>query len=101
MIYVYISLLDSILGCYATPEPAAFLIAITMLIVLFYLEGLMIAIVGTQYWDPEVFRHVYPRAYRLHQLMNQPREFHHRTSILHGVNEFLVIPNLYLCELVQ
>lgn len=32
----------------------------------------MIAIVGTQYWDPEVFREYYPRAYRIHKLINQP-----------------------------
>jgi Silicon transporter/Cyclin M transmembrane N-terminal domain len=32
----------------------------------------MIAIVGTQYWDPETFRDAYPRAYKLHKLINQP-----------------------------
>eukprot|EP01034_Spumella_vulgaris_P024936 gene24936-31334_t len=48
-----------------TPPVGAFLIAICMLTVLFFLEGLMIAIVGTQYWDPETFREV-------HVLMSQP-----------------------------
>lgn len=32
--------------------PGAYIIAILVLCLLFYLEGLMIAIVGTQYWDP-------------------------------------------------
>jgi hypothetical protein len=36
-----------------------------------YLEELMIAIVSTQYWDPTVFKEVYPRAYEVHCLMNQ------------------------------
>lgn len=85
--------------------PGAYIIAILVLTLLFYLEGLMIAIVGTQYWDPgksrylnvcksahlifllflifyilgwrqlldaESFRDVYPRAYRIHKLINQP-----------------------------
>eukprot|EP01035_Chromulina_nebulosa_P019885 gene19885-25840_t len=45
------------------PEVAAFIIAICALTMLFFLEGLMIAIVATQYWDPETFREHYPRAY--------------------------------------
>lgn len=32
--------------------PGAYIIALLVLALLFYLEGLMIAIVGTQYWDP-------------------------------------------------
>jgi hypothetical protein len=79
-----------------TPEPAAFLIAITMLIVLFYLEGLMIAIVGTQYWDPEVFRLVYPRAYRLHQLMNQPENI---KRFIIGRQFFTVLTNFLLSQI--
>lgn len=38
------------------PVAGAFIIAIITLVVLFYLEGLMIAIVTTQFWDPETFR---------------------------------------------
>ena len=38
------------------------------LAVLFFLEGLMICIVETQYWDPEGWREVYPRAYKLHKV---------------------------------
>jgi len=54
------------------PVEGAFIIAGLTLTVLFYLEGLMIAIVTTQYWDPEQFREVYPRAYKIHKLINQP-----------------------------
>jgi hypothetical protein len=31
----------------------------------------MIAIVGTQYWDPTVFKELCPRTYEVHRLMNQ------------------------------
>ena len=51
---------------------AAFCIVFVDLAVLFYLEGLMICIVETQYWDPESWRDVYPRAYKLHKLLNKP-----------------------------
>lgn len=59
---------------YVLPVPVAggFIIAILMLTNLFFLEGLMIAIVGTQYWDPESFRESHPRAYKIHKLINQP-----------------------------
>lgn len=50
----------------------AFAIAVINLALLFHLEGLMIAIVQTQYWDPETFRNIYPRAFRLHQIINLP-----------------------------
>lgn len=54
-------------------EPVgAFVVAGLDLIFLFYLEGLMIAIVATQYWDPETWKDVYPRAYKIHKLVNQP-----------------------------
>ena len=53
------------------PAGAAYFIAIAMLTGLFYLEGLMIAIAATQYWDPEQFRVAYPRAYAVHRLINQ------------------------------
>ena len=35
------------------PPVGAYILALCMLVCLFYLEGQMIAIVGTQYWDPE------------------------------------------------
>lgn len=61
-------------GSYVLPVPpvGAYLVAIGGLCVLFFLEGLMIAIVQTQYWDPETFKDYYPTAYRLHKLINKP-----------------------------
>jgi len=50
----------------------AFCVVFIDLAVLFYLEGLMICIVETQYWDPETWREAYPRAYKLHKLVNKP-----------------------------
>lgn len=55
-----------------TPPGATYIIFILFLILLFYLEGLMIAIVATQYWDKETFKEAYPRAYKLHELINRP-----------------------------
>ena len=52
------------------PAAAAYFIAFSMLTGLFYLEGLMIAIAATQYWDPEQFK-AYPRAYMVHRLINR------------------------------
>ena len=46
----------------------AFCVVFIDLAVLFYLEGLMICIVETQYWDPESWREVYPRAYKIHKV---------------------------------
>lgn len=53
------------------PAGAAYVIAFVMLTGLFYLEGLMIAIAATQYWDPEQFKESYPRAYMTHRLINR------------------------------
>ena len=50
----------------------AFCIVFIDLAVLFFLEGLMICIVETQYWDPETWREAYPRAYKIHKLLNKP-----------------------------
>jgi hypothetical protein len=55
-----------------TPPGGTYIIFFIALTVLFYLEGLMIAIVTTQYWDKETFREVYPRAYKIHELINRP-----------------------------
>jgi len=62
------------LGYYVLPTPPAvtFIIFFCTLTMLFYLEGLMIAIVATQYWDKETFREAYPRAYMIHELVNRP-----------------------------
>lgn len=79
-----------------TPVPAAYIIAIALLIILFYLEGLMIAIVGTQYWDPEVFKHVYPRAYNLHRVMSQPENV---KRFIIGRQFFTVLTNFLLAQI--
>lgn len=79
-----------------TPVPSAYIIAICLLIILFYLEGLMIAIVGTQYWDPEVFRDVYPRAYRIHRMMNKPENV---KRFIIGRQFFTVLTNFLLSQI--
>jgi hypothetical protein len=55
-----------------TAPGATFIVFFIALTVLFYLEGLMIAIVATQYWDRETWKDVYPRAYKLHEMINRP-----------------------------
>lgn len=86
------------MGGYTLPVniPGAIIIGIILLVVLFYLEGLMIAIVGTQYWDPEVFRNVYPRAYKLHRVMNQPENV---KRFIIGRQFFCVYTNFILAQL--
>ena len=79
-----------------TPFAGAYVIFIALLVILFYLEGLMIAIVGTQYWDPEVFREVYPRAYKLHRLMNQPENV---KRFIIGRQFFTVLTNFLLAQI--
>jgi hypothetical protein len=54
------------------PVPALYIIFFWALALLFYLEGLMICIVATQYWNPEDFRASHPRAYQLHKIVNRP-----------------------------
>jgi hypothetical protein len=55
-----------------TDVGTTYIVFFLALTVLFYLEGLMIAIVATQYWDKETFKEVYPRAYKVHELVNRP-----------------------------
>lgn len=55
-----------------TPVAATFIIFFVALTVLFYLEGMMIAIVATQYWNRETWKTAYPRCYRLHEIINRP-----------------------------
>ena len=50
----------------------AYVLLLVSLTLLFYLEGLMVAIAGTQYWEREMFREDYPRAFDLHEMANKP-----------------------------
>jgi hypothetical protein len=79
-----------------TPIPAAYILAIVLLTILFYLEGLMIAIVATQYWDPETWREVYPRAYMLHKLVNRPDNV---KRFIIGRQFFTVLTNFLLAQI--
>lgn len=54
------------------PVPVLYVIFFGCLTLLFYLEGLMICVVATQYWDPEEFKISHPRAYAMHILVNKP-----------------------------
>eukprot|EP01038_Epipyxis_sp_PR26KG_P004094 gene4094-5842_t len=83
---------------YVLPVPpvAAFIIAGVTLTILFYLEGLMIALVGTQYWDREMFREVYPRAYKIHALMSKPENM---KRFIIGRQFFTVLTNFLLAQI--
>jgi len=61
-------------GHYILPTPiaATYIIFFVTMVILFYLEGLMIALVATQYWDKETFKEAYPSAYACHELVNRP-----------------------------
>jgi len=74
----------------------AYIIALLMMANLFFLEGLMIAIVGTQYWDPEAFQHAYPRAYKVHKLVNQPDNV---KRFIIGRQFFTVLTNFLLAQI--
>ena len=52
------------------PVAAAYIIAACTLVLLFYLEGLMITIAATTDWDRETWKEAYPRAYAVHELVN-------------------------------
>jgi hypothetical protein len=84
---------------YVLPVPpvVAYLMAISLLVLLYYLEGLMIAIVATQYWDPETFREVYPTAYRVHQLMSKPENV---KRFIIGRQFFTVLTNFLLAQIL-
>lgn len=86
------------LKAYVLPIPvgAAYILAFCVLTILFYLEGLMIAIVGTQYWDREIFKEYYPRAYKLHRIMSQP-DYVKRFII--GRQFFTVCTNFILAQI--
>jgi hypothetical protein len=55
-----------------TSNIGTYFVFFAALTLLFYLEGLMIAIVAIQYYDRESFREAYPRTYMLHELVTRP-----------------------------
>lgn len=75
----------------------AYIFAIVLLVTLYYLEGLMIAIVGTQYWDPETFREVYPNAFKVHQMMSEPENV---KRFIIGRQFFTVLTNFMLAQIM-
>lgn len=83
---------------YVLPVPpvAAFLLAISLLTILFYLEGLMIAIVTVQYWDPETWRLIYPRAHKVHMMLAKPD---HVKRFIIGRQFFTVLTNFLLAQI--
>ncbi len=56
------------------PVGAAYTIAALTLALLFYLEGVMIAVAATTDWDRQSWKTAYPRAYAVHELVNQPNK---------------------------
>jgi hypothetical protein len=78
------------------PVPALYLLFIFALTLLFYLEGLMICIVATQFWDPESFRMTHPRAYKMHKLVNRPDVL---KRFIIGRQFFTVITNFILAQI--
>ncbi len=52
----------------------AYIVAIATLTLLFYLEGLMIAVAATTDWDREMWREAYPRAYAVHEMLNKTNQ---------------------------
>lgn len=78
------------------PPAGAYIIGLTLLVILYYLEGLMIAIVGTQYWDPETFKEAYPRAYSIHLLMSHPENV---KRFIIGRQFFTVLTNFLLAQI--
>lgn len=75
---------------------AAYVLALILVGNLFYLEGLMIAVVGTQYWDPKTFQDVYPRAFKCHELMNRPDNV---KRFIIGRQFFTVLTNFLLAQI--
>jgi hypothetical protein len=79
------------------PPAAAYVMALVLLTILYYLEGLMIAIVGTQYWDPETFKELYPRAFAIHQMMSAPENV---KRFIIGRQFFTVLTNFLLAQIL-
>jgi hypothetical protein len=78
------------------PVPALYIIFVSALSLLFYLEGLMICVVATQYWDPEEFRESHPRAYQLHKIVNRPDTV---KKFIVGRQFFTLITNFLLAQI--
>ncbi len=78
------------------PVPVLYFIFIGALTLLFYLEGLMICIVATQYWDPEEFRLTHPRAYILHKTVNTPETV---KKFIVGRQFFTLLTNFLLAQI--
>jgi len=72
-----------------------YVVLILFLGLLFYLEGLMICIVATQFWDRESFKDAYPRAYMLHELVNRPENL---KRFIIGRQFFTVLSNILLSQ---
>ena len=78
-----------------SPIGAQYVIFICVLTLLFYLEGSMICIVATQFWDRETFKDLYPRAYKLHELVNRPEGV---KRFIIGRQFFTVLSNFLLAQ---
>lgn len=78
------------------PVPALYIIFVGALTLLFYLEGLMICIVATQFWDPESFRETHPRAYKIHKVVNQPDVL---KRFIVGRQFFTVLTNFLIAQI--
>ena len=72
-----------------------YIVLIIFLGLLFYLEGLMICIVATQFWDRETFKDIYPRAYKLHEIVNRPENL---KRFIIGRQFFTVLSNILLSQ---
>lgn len=77
------------------PTVVVYLVFICALVLLFYLEGLMICIVATQYWDRETFKVSHPRAYMMHELVNRPENL---KRFIVGRQFFTVLTNFLLAQ---
>ena len=89
-IYFKYSLLEA-------PIVVTYLVFIFALTLLFYLEGLMICIVATQYWDRESFRVSHPRAFMMHELVNRPENL---KRFIIGRQFFTVLTNFLLAQVL-
>jgi hypothetical protein len=79
----------------AAPVAVLYIIFFGALTLLFYLEGLMICIVATQYWDPKEFKTSHPYAYQIHLLVNRPDTV---KRFIVGRQFFTLITNFLLAQ---
>jgi hypothetical protein len=62
-----------------------------MMTILFYLEGLMIAIMGSQYSEPTIFKEVYSRTYEVSlfdESIGECETIHYWSRVLYSVDQF-------------